>query len=148
MNTFGRKVVHLRDALGRTPLHLAAAHNNAACMRMLLQQNALFEVRDNNGKTPLLCAAQNGHLYAIGMFQIRNICFVQLVLTFHSLIIVSLSEILLSCGADVKAWDNEGNTALHLACERQHTSTALLLLENMPNPEHTVVNMANRELKT
>lgn len=57
-------------------------------------------------------------------------------------------ELLLTCGADVKAWDREGNTALHLACERQHTETALLLLENMPNPQHTIVNMANRQLQT
>lgn len=88
MGAFGRKVVHLRDALGRTPLHLAAAHNNAACMRMLLQQNASFEARDTNGKTPLLCAAQNGHLYAIGMPLFSSLIFnylIYLSLVIHGL---------------------------------------------------------------
>ena len=66
IGAFGRKAVHLRDTLGRTPLHLASAHNNVACMQLLLQQNASVEATETNGKTPLLCAAQNGHLQAIG----------------------------------------------------------------------------------
>jgi ankyrin repeat protein len=63
---FGPLVVNLRDHRGRTPLHVAAFHNNLDCMQLLLSHGASVEARDITGKTPLLLAAYSGQCNAIG----------------------------------------------------------------------------------
>ncbi|KAJ9592428.1 hypothetical protein L9F63_015844, partial [Diploptera punctata] len=117
---FGPSIVNLRDHRGRTPLHVAAFHNNVECMQLLLNQNASVEARDATGKTPLLLAAYSGQCNAI--------------------------ELLLDWKANIKACDLQSNTALHHACQRKHSRSAMLLLSRTDDPE--VVNMANKELRT
>jgi serine/threonine-protein phosphatase 6 regulatory ankyrin repeat subunit A len=63
---FGPSIVILRDHRGRTPLHVAAFHNNVDCMQLLLSHGASVEARDVTGKTPLLQAACSGQCNAIG----------------------------------------------------------------------------------
>jgi serine/threonine-protein phosphatase 6 regulatory ankyrin repeat subunit A len=63
---FGPSIVNLRDHRGRTPLHVAAFHNNLDCMQLLLSHGASVEARDITGKTPLLVAAYSGQCSAIG----------------------------------------------------------------------------------
>ena len=42
-----------RDALGNTPLHVAASHGQVACIRELLQSAADANERNKEGETPL-----------------------------------------------------------------------------------------------
>ncbi|MGE3978262.1 MAG: ankyrin repeat domain-containing protein [Nitrospira sp.] len=48
----GGKVAH-RDSTGRTPLHIAAMHNNLVAAEILVARGATIMPRDNSGKTPL-----------------------------------------------------------------------------------------------
>jgi hypothetical protein len=65
---FGPSIVNLRDHRGRTPLHVAAFHNNMDCMQLLLSSGANVEARDVTGKTPLLVAASSGQCNAVGEY--------------------------------------------------------------------------------
>lgn len=42
-----------RDSTGRTPLHIAAQHNNVAAARLLLDSGSTVMPRDEKGRTPL-----------------------------------------------------------------------------------------------
>lgn len=44
------------------------------------------------------------------------------------------------------SYDNNGNTALHLACLKRHSHSALLLLEHID--DINIVNMINNDRKT
>eukprot|EP00036_Acanthoecidae_sp_10tr_P001782 CAMPEP_0182935258 /NCGR_PEP_ID=MMETSP0105_2-20130417/37878_1 /TAXON_ID=81532 ORGANISM="Acanthoeca-like sp., Strain 10tr" /NCGR_SAMPLE_ID=MMETSP0105_2 /ASSEMBLY_ACC=CAM_ASM_000205 /LENGTH=242 /DNA_ID=CAMNT_0025074229 /DNA_START=396 /DNA_END=1124 /DNA_ORIENTATION=- len=47
------RAVHMRDAEGATPLHLAAAAGNAGAVRALVKAGANMNVQDSKGRTPL-----------------------------------------------------------------------------------------------
>lgn len=63
---YGSKIVHLEDSRKRRPLHIAACHGHLDCVRYLLEEGAVTEVYDDQGRTPLIVAAQNGHSSVIG----------------------------------------------------------------------------------
>lgn len=58
----------------------------------------------------------------------------------------SILELIVSYKADLTLYDNNGNTALHLACLKKHSHTALLLLEYINEEE--IINMINNDRKT
>ncbi len=50
---------------GRTPVHYAAARGHATCLRLLLENTedaSVADARDARGQTPLMLAAEKGHL--------------------------------------------------------------------------------------
>lgn len=55
-------------------------------------------------------------------------------------------EILIKHRSDVMACDTKGNTALHWACLKKHSHSALLLLEYVNDAK--MVNVTNSEMKT
>ncbi|QQR49607.1 ankyrin repeat domain-containing protein [bacterium] len=80
--------------LAANPLHEAAKNGDKASIRRFLADtNCNIEDRDDFGRTPLILAAEYGHLNCI--------------------------KILTSCGADIK---KNGTTALHAAAKNGHTS--------------------------
>lgn len=68
LSYFGPSVVWLRDVRQCTPLHVAALHNSVECSQLLLRHRAPLEERDYRGRTPLICAAAQGHSLVLGMF--------------------------------------------------------------------------------
>jgi ankyrin repeat protein len=54
-------LVHSLDVDGRTPLHVSAAHGDAAAVRILLGAQADLHARDHRGETPFDRAAGYGH---------------------------------------------------------------------------------------
>ena len=84
-------LVNDRDNRGRTPLHLAAAHEQEEIAKLLLAKKADVNAKDKDGCTPLHEAAQNGS--------------------------GRVAKVLLSTKADVKARSNFGDTPLHDAAD-------------------------------
>ena len=112
--------VNSSDALGFTPLHIAARRNLLDSVRLLVQQKAELNCQDLRGRSPVMLAAEAGHL--------------------------DLLEFLLDQGARQDTVDSKGNTALHLACQAGHTSTANLLLGRPCSP--ALVSLQNKAGKS
>lgn len=89
---------------GRTLLHLEAfkPHNSSKSIRQLLEEGFDVAALDNQGQTPLHCAAAEGHERMV--------------------------KLLVENGASVSANDILGKTPLHCAVERGHVRVAKLLL--------------------
>ncbi len=52
--------VNAADAVGQTPIHVAARHGHEMLVCQFLQANADPRVRDADGRTPLMLAASSG----------------------------------------------------------------------------------------
>ncbi|MCX5646315.1 MAG: ankyrin repeat domain-containing protein [Phycisphaerae bacterium] len=103
-------LVNRQNKDGETPLHRAAAMNQAECAQYLLSKGATVNARSRKGFTPLHYAAScarpqsEGHTAMVGL--------------------------LLKHGADVNVQDADGDTPLHLAIMFDFPGIARLLLES------------------
>lgn len=91
---------------GRGALHYAAANGNEPMVRYLLENGATCDLKDARETTPLM-----------------------LTLSIVPKGYVSISRILLDCGADPNAADEYGQTALHFAATKGKKDAATLLIE-------------------
>ncbi len=141
--------VNARDAQGNTPLILAAAYADAACVQLLLDRGAEVNAVNQAGATALLRAAHN---YESAKLLIERGAEVNVksVLGNTPLILAArpansdrLVELLLAKGADAKATNNWGATALMAAAASGNKQSVHLLLQHgasanaqpMPGPE-------------
>ncbi|KAK5660449.1 hypothetical protein OQA88_12994 [Cercophora sp. LCS_1] len=86
--------IEAKDDHGQTPLSWAAVKGREGVVKLLLKEGANIEVKDgDNGGTPLLWAAVRGHKAVV--------------------------KLLLEKGANIEAKDNNGQTPLSWAAERQ-----------------------------
>jgi ankyrin repeat protein len=90
--------VNAQDANGNTPLHLTGNRN---CAATLLKGRPDVNVRNNQGQTPLHCAAKLGH--------------------------PGLVKTLLEAGATVNATDQQGQTPLQLAANKGYATVVDVL---------------------
>ena len=101
---------------GRTPLLYLASEKpgkwTMETLKLLLDNNADINARDNIGRTPLLWAATRGNMRLV-----------------NALLNGELGK-----KADISACNNRGRTALHLAAESNHEEMVKLLLEHGANP--------------
>jgi ankyrin repeat protein len=103
------------DAVGATPLYVAAQEGNVAVVKLLLEKGAAIEARADDGSTPLATAAQHAHLDVV--------------------------QLLVEKGATVDTKDNNGATPLARATQNsgglvdRHLETAKFLLEKGANPD-------------
>eukprot|EP00930_Biecheleria_cincta_P094929 TRINITY_DN8666_c0_g1_i1.p1 TRINITY_DN8666_c0_g1~~TRINITY_DN8666_c0_g1_i1.p1 ORF type:complete len:772 (+),score=124.53 TRINITY_DN8666_c0_g1_i1:220-2535(+) len=93
----------VRDARGRTPLHVAAEVGKAEVVSFLLESNMCLEDGTYDGMLPLHFAAAGGHAAACHM--------------------------LLEYRASVDVVQQHGDTPLHLAAEAASSSVASMLLD-------------------
>ena len=97
-----------KDEKGNTPLHWAAAANNVAEAKRLIDNGADVNAKANNGQTPL-------HKAAI----------------YDAAKLALVAKLLIDNGADVNARDaGFGNTPLHLAAYYNQRGVAYLLINN------------------
>lgn len=122
---------------GRTPLSKAAANGHTSIVQLLLAAGVEVESRDEDDVTPLLRAVQNGHtgvvqlLCAVGVDVNSRIDHGQTILMRASRWVGDDGCVpqLLDRGADLKARDNNGVTALPWAVFYGNLGIAKILLE-------------------
>lgn len=96
------------------PLHACARDGDVEGLSKLVDQGSFINVKDSDGRTPLIWAVDRGNLSAV--------------------------EILVAKGADINAKDQEGQTALHYATVCDQEEVAKYLFEhgaeiNIPDNE-------------
>ena len=110
--------VNIKDALGRTPLHVAAEKGFAEIVLFLVENGAAVNVADTNGNTPLIFI----------IHKTRNL---------------EITRRLLEKGAAVNAQNRTGETALMYAAWRGHSDIVQLLLAHRAD-----VSLKNRQGNT
>uniref|UniRef100_A0ABD2VUF0 SOCS box domain-containing protein n=1 Tax=Trichogramma kaykai TaxID=54128 RepID=A0ABD2VUF0_9HYME len=104
--------VNAQDDLGRTPLHLALDYGDRRMSEWLLRKGANANLANNDGSTPLhLVSERDGdeHDLAEMIFKLSHDYYKPL---------------------NVDAWDESGNTALHLAIKNGFEKLVQVLLRN------------------
>lgn len=104
----GANVNH-RNTNGHTPVKYAGSKNHKDLLVHLLNMNGDPNVRDHIGDTPLHRIASMEH---------------------HDCLRTLLTHPKSSQSIDVNVKNNQGNTALHLACENDDATSALLLIDH------------------
>ena len=105
--------VAARDGDGRTPLHVAAASDNATVAKALIAAGAQVDARDKRGGTPLHAAARVADLdWAVYDHQYRALSV----------------KVLLAAGATTDARDRDGRTPLQTARASGNETVAKALL--------------------
>eukprot|EP00043_Microstomoeca_roanoka_P008303 m.80084 g.80084 ORF g.80084 m.80084 type:complete len:1265 (+) comp14190_c0_seq2:239-4033(+) len=141
-----RKAFSEIDSLGRTILHLAAAHNQVNSLRLLVQHGADINVMNSSGISPLLSAiTANNTEAALVIIELKadvdlfnselSTCLSPLALA-SQLGNATIVEALLKAGADDLLKDSEGELALHKACARGHADVVKLLVQHNPSVVH------------
>ena len=82
--------LEVRDAYGRTALHLASDYGWTGCVRELIARGADVNAANNYGNTPLILASWGGNIDAV--------------------------RLLLAAGADKRRVDAQGRNAHYWAC--------------------------------
>ncbi|CAB1329969.1 unnamed protein product [Coregonus sp. 'balchen'] len=103
-----------------TPLHAAACAEDVAGLQLVLRHGAEINAVDHTGRSALMVAADNGQSGTVAILLHR-------------------------AKADLTLLDDNGNTALHLACSKAHEMCALLILGEIHNA--TLVNATNAALQ-
>ncbi|KAK6447234.1 hypothetical protein FP744_10003484 [Trichoderma asperellum] len=126
-----------------TKLMVAAYFGHHVLVKLLLQQGADIEAKDDQGQTSLLWASINGHVAVVNMLldngadvQVKDVyrsrtplwC----ALAAHS---IDVFKILLDKGVDVEEKDKYGWTPLLWAASEGHEVNVVLLLKNGVNIE-------------
>jgi ankyrin repeat domain-containing protein 17 len=111
--------INAQSARGNTPLHYAIQHNYTEIVEILIKHggsNLKLELANDNGHTPLMEAASNGH--------------------------VECSRLLIDAGADVNTHSSEfKETALTLASYKGQVDMVKFLLERNADLEHKTDEM-------
>ncbi|KAF4458741.1 ankyrin repeat [Fusarium albosuccineum] len=98
-----KSLIHLRDAMGRTPLHYAVGSDDQESAKELLKFNASSNAADIRDLTPLHYACKYGH--------------------------TKMVDLLLSRRAKVDTQDHDGLSPLHLAALEGHDKVAEKLMK-------------------
>ncbi|ROJ48019.1 Serine/threonine-protein phosphatase 6 regulatory ankyrin repeat subunit C, partial [Anabarilius grahami] len=108
VETMGTKIMNIRDAKGRTPLHASAYVGNMAALQLALTCGSDVNSVDCTGRSALMIAAENGHTSAV-------------------------DALLHQARADLSLLDINRNSALHMACRRvMYPSTQHVLCGEFP----------------
>jgi hypothetical protein len=109
LNTPSSTMVNTRDYnTGEAALHIVVKRRDMAWLGFLLGKGANPDIRDNNGNTPLIIAAQLGFSEGV--------------------------ELLLQQGASINQGNNSGETPLIVATQQRNVPLVRLLVTNGADP--------------
>ncbi|MEM7037348.1 MAG: ankyrin repeat domain-containing protein [Bacteroidota bacterium] len=128
---------NMQDSLRRTPLHLAAAANQAAACTALLKAGAEINATDYQGRTPMSLAAAAGASEAARVL-ISDPKYRNMPTPLHGFPLheaargghIDIVEMLLARRADQNLPDGQGYTPLQLATHGGHARLATLFVRN------------------
>ena len=138
---YGANVALYTDKSGRTALHFAAGSSDNSCeiLRCLIENGADIDKGRNDNQTPLMIAAQKGHV-SVATFLIEHGANVDLqdengnTALHHTLYGSDVSCEILSCltgsGADVNGVNKVKHTPLMIAAKRGHLNALTLLIKH------------------
>ncbi|CAB1420038.1 unnamed protein product [Pleuronectes platessa] len=127
-----------KDDLGWTPMHAAACEGHRAVCAALTERGSMARVgeMDIEGRTPLILAAQEGHLSTVRLLLDRRSPIDHRAYDGHSALSATLleghaevAELLMRRGADTDVRDAEGRPLLYLLVLEGHLEMATLLME-------------------
>jgi len=133
--------IHVKDHLGRTPLHAAAEKGPPALVEFLISKGAKVDEKDDIGRTPLYLAAKSGHEEIVEML-ICNGADVNIQATrsaryplFWPIVNGNkeIVRVLLDAGANVNVQDRSRRTPIDWAA-RQNRKQIVRLLVNAKDP--------------
>jgi ankyrin repeat protein len=104
-----KNIVDLKDRIGKTALHYAAAYGHASIAKLLLQNSADVEIRAACSMRALHLAAHYAE--------------------------VEVVRVLLDHGAEIESRTNDGKTVLHHAVERNSLTIIQLMISRQANIE-------------
>ncbi|KAL7931924.1 ankyrin repeat-containing domain protein [Trichoderma chlorosporum] len=130
--------VNAKNSSGETCLHISAEYSYGDVVQLLLERGAIIESKDIGSNTPLHVAARQNHHEAIAQLLLDHGANIEASNDDHKtpLILASkLIDIMLSEGADIDAYDKNGETSLHAASSDCKVNIVELLLDKGANIE-------------
>ena len=137
LERYGVDSVDWRSEGGFTTLHFAAAIDDAAAVRVLIEAGADVDARNDAGFTPLMVAAEkkvdtgivSGLIKAGADVDVRNDRGATALMAAAGNENAAAVRTLIEAGADVDARSNSGTTALHHAARKNDTDIVAALIE-------------------
>lgn len=131
--------VNVIDALGRTPLHMAAFYGRPKTSALLIASGANINAKDRVGMTPLHAAVLAGGLQEVELLLDKNAEIATATDTGLTPLHLSaatgqpqIAALLIQRGADPQSRDRDGKTPLSYASTNQHQKTIALLKQFAP----------------
>ncbi|XP_059167280.1 transient receptor potential cation channel subfamily A member 1-like [Physella acuta] len=135
-----------QDALGSTPLHVAAKYGSYETVKRLAGVVSDINVQNYDSKSAFFCACEIGNRETISALISCGANVKDADIQFRDTMIVAamggftdIVRDLIELGVQVNSRDMEKNTPLHLACDNGHASTVKVLLEHQASV--TAVNI-------
>jgi serine/threonine-protein phosphatase 6 regulatory ankyrin repeat subunit B len=130
--------IDAKDQFGQTALIIAATKGNDEAARALINKGANVNAANNNGWTPLMSAAQHGHLTTIQILLSAKGIDIDTKNSDGATALIlaaangkdDIVKELINNGADVNITDNNGRTPQMWALQGGHQTTAQILLNS------------------
>ncbi len=119
-----------------TPLHLACRYGNADGAKLLIDNGAKLEIKDNNNHTPMMEAIVNTHTSIVRLLLERGASpdsepipvFGNYLFCAASRRCIDIVKTLLDAGADLDLGDEKGETALNMAFQQKNLAMVETIL--------------------
>nr|CAI5857375.1 unnamed protein product [Callosobruchus analis] len=136
--TDAQKALNRQNEHGWTPLLIASRKGHIDLVNNLLANHARVDVFDNDGRSALHLASEQGYLH----FLIKDHNAVIDILTLKKQTPLHLAaaagqievcKLLLELGADIDATDEQGQKPIHAACQNNYSEVVKLFLQQHPS---------------